>query len=210
MKTLRSVSVMSLALALIVPAFAQAQNYRAPVPGTTRSFLGLPLPQQWTNVRPLPANQYPVMGTFGRNRDYGPGAGNCASGQCGTRNCKYGNCNSGNCNSGTCPNGTCPNGSCTGGPCRGGQCGTGQCPNGNCPLPRNSTSGYSSGTANRALGDWLPRSPRANIADPFRGAESEDRHEYRIQRPALQNPVNDFYPSRYNQHDLDLNRAYFN
>ena len=59
MKTLNFVSMMSVAVALVLPAFAQAQDFGAPGPGPTRAFLGIPLPQQWNGVRPAPGASIP-------------------------------------------------------------------------------------------------------------------------------------------------------
>lgn len=214
MKTSNFVSMMSVAVALVLPAFAQAQNFGAPGPAPTRTFLGIPLPQQWNGVRPASGSQYPANRPYGGNSYYGADSRNCANGNCSTGTCTTGNCRSGSCPNGRCATGqagSCVSGQCgVTGQCAGGQCVTGNCPNGRCPLNQNFDTRDYSGTLNGAQRDWSPRTTRSNPVNPFRGVESRNGNDNWTQRPAMRNPVNDLYRSRYNESDLNLRRQYFN
>ena len=166
MKTLKLVSAVSVVILFVAPMFVKAQDFRSPYSGPgantnqPRSFLGLPIPQQWSGNRPAASNQY---------------SGQFANGQCGS-----------------------------------GQSANGNCPNGQCRLNQNPNARYNSGMNYGAQGNWSPRTTRANSADPFRQAEYQNESDNWTQRPALRNPVNDLYPSRYDRSDLDLRRPYFN
>ena len=222
MKTFNLVSMMCVAILLVAPEFVQAQDFRSPYggPGTNakqpRSFLGLPMPQQWSGYRPARTNQYAgqftngqcATGNFPNLRN---ATGNFTNGTCRNCSCPNGACANGLCASGQCP--TCANGQCAG--CANGQCGSGQsaignCPNGQCRLNQNPMARYNSGPNYGAQGDWSPRTTRSNSADPFRRVDDQNENDNWTQRPALRDPVNDLYPSRYNQSDLDLRRPYFN
>ena len=241
MKTLKVFSAVCVAILLSAPVFVQAQDFRSPygAPGTnagpSRTFLGLPIPQQWSGNRSSTTNQYSGNAAYrskGYNESYAGQfangqypTGNRANGRCGTGNNTTGNCADGSCRNCNCPNGACASGLCVSGQCptcadgecagcANGQCGHGQnasrnCLGGQCPLNQNSNARYNSGRGDDAQGDWSPRTTRSNSADPFRGAESNENDNW-TQRPALRNPVNDLYPSRYNQNDLDLRGPYFN
>ena len=191
MKTLNPVSAVCVAILLVAPAFVLAQDFRSPYGGSgttanqSRSFFGLPIPQQWSGNRPASMNQY-------------SGSGACRSQ---SSNSQY---------SAQFANGQCATGRCGSGRCSCGQSAGGNCPNGQCRLNQNPDAGYNSGPNYGAEGEWSPRTTRSNSADPFRQAESRNENENWTQRPALRNPVNDLYPSRYNQSDLDLRRPYFN
>lgn len=222
MKTLNLASTMCVAILLVAPVFVQAQDFRSPYggPGTNtnqaRSFLGLPIPQQWSGHRPAQSNQY---------------SGQFANGQCATGNCANLRNVTGNFTNGTCRNCNCPNGACASGLCASGQCSTcangecagcangqcvsgqsvsGNCPNGQCRLNQNPNARYNSGPNYGAQRDWSPRTTRSNSADPFRRADYQNEDDNWTQRPALRNTVNDLLPSRYNQSDLDLRRPHFN
>ena len=234
MKTLSFVLTLSIAIALAVPVFAQAQDYRSQNAGPSRTFLGLPMPQQWNNTRPVSNGQYSNTGTYSHNSSYGKNPANCVNGQCATGNCPTGqittgyrlgdryatgtcvncNCPDGACASGLCASGQCPscaNGQCVGcanGQCDGGRNLNGNCPNGQCRLNQNPR--YNPVGTYGAQGSWTPRTTRSNVSDPFRGATAPDDANNWTQRPALRNPVNDLYRSQYNQSDLDLRRPYFN
>ena len=242
MKTFNLVSMLCVAVVLASPAFVKAQDFRSPYggPGTnanrSRSFLGLPIPQQWSGNRPAATNQYSGNGAYRSNSYNSQYSGQFANGQCATGNCptgRYatGNCTTGNCANGTCRNCNCPNGACASGLCASGrcetcaygqctgcingQCGNGQsananCPNGQCRLNQDPNARYNSGPGYGAQGDWSPRTTRSNSVDPFRRTEYQDGNDNWTQRPAMRNPVSDLYPSRYNQSDLDLRRPYFN
>ena len=247
MKTLNLISSTCIAVLLVTPVFVKAQDFRSPYGGSgmntnqPRTFLGMPIPQQWSGYRPAAINQYSGNGAYRSNNYNSPYSGQSANGQCGTGNCPnrrnvMGNCSTGNCSTGNCANGTCrncncPDGACANGLCASGQCptcangqcagcvngqcGSGQsanrnCPNGQCRLNQNPNARYNSGPNYGAQGDWSPRTTRSNSADPFRPAEYQNENNNWTQRPALRNPVNDLYPSRYNQSDLDLRRPYFN
>lgn len=222
MKTLNLVSAVCVAALLVTPVFVRAQDFRSPYGGAgtnapqSRTFLGLPIPQQWSGNRPAATNQY--SGQFANGQcatgncpNRRNATGNLTSSTCRNCNCPNGACASGLCASGQCP--TCANGQCAG--CVNGRCGSGQsangnCPNGQCRLNQNPTARRNSGSNDGAQGDWSPRATRPNPADPFRQAEYQNENDNWTQRPALRNPVNDLYPSRYNQSDLDLRRPYFN
>jgi hypothetical protein len=252
MKTLKLVSAVCLAILLAAPTSVRAQNFRSPYgasrtsAGPSRSFLGLPIPQQWTGNRPDVTNQYSGSEAYRNNSNYGQNSafgangqytsGQCATGNCPTRNIHNGraatgsrtnagfasgtcpdcNCPNGACASGLCASGqcaTCANGECAGctnGQCANGQCVSGSCPGGRCPVNQNSNVRYNAGPAYGAKGHWSPRTTRSNSADPFRQVEYQNENDNWTQRPALRNPVNDLYPSRYNKSDLDLRRPYFN
>ncbi len=221
MKTFNLVSTMCVAILLVAPGFVQAQDFRSPYGGSgaranqPRSFLGLPIPQQWSGNRPAATNQY---------------SSRFANGQCATGNCPNLRNANGNSTNGTCRNCSCPNGACANGLCASGQCSTcangqcagcadgqcasgqsasGNCPNGQCRLNQNPNARFNSGPNYGTGGDWSPRTTRSNSADPFRRADYQNEDDNWTQRPALRNPVNDLYPSRYNQRDLDLRRPYF-
>jgi len=222
MKTLNLVSAVCVVILLVAPVFVKAQDFRSPYSGPTantnqpRSFLGLPIPQQWSGNRPAASNQY--SGQFANGQcatgncpNRRNAMGNCANGTCRNCNCPNGACARGLCASGQCP--TCANGQCA--ECAAGRCGSGQsdnrnCPNGQCRLNQNPNARYNSGMNYGAQGNWSPRTTRSNSADPFRQAEYQNESDNWTQRPALRNPVNDRYPSRYDRSDLDLRRPYFN
>ena len=237
MKTLNLVSTMCITVLLVAPGFVRAQDFRSPYGGSgmntnqPRTFLGMPIPQQWSGYRPAATNQYSGNGAYRNNSYNSPYSGQSANGQSGTGNCPtcrnvMGNCANGTCRNCNCPDGACANGLCASGQCPtcadgqcagcvNGQCGSGQsasknCPNGQCRLNQNPNARYISGANNGAQGDWSPRTTRSNSADPFRQADYQNENDNWTQRPALRNPVNDLYPSRYNQSDLDLRRPYFN
>ena len=204
MKRLNLVSIVCVAVVFASPIFVHAQNYRSPYgnsvtsPNQSRSFLGLPIPQQWIGSRPATMNQYTRNGAF-------------STGTCRNCNCPEGACANGLCASGqcaTCASGQCS--SCANGQCANGQCGSGNCPNGQCRLNQYPNTRYNSGIRYGVQGDWSPRTTRSNLADPYRPAEYSNRNDSWTQRPSLRNPVKDLYPSRYNRSDLDLRRPYFN
>jgi len=218
MKTLKFVSAVFLAILLAAPALVHAQDFRAPSGGSRatdtppRTFLGLPIPQQWSGSRRAATNQYSGnlsdgQCTTGNCQNRGNATGNCTTGTCRNCNCPNGACANGLCASGQCP--TCANGQCVG--CANGECGRGQsagrnCVNGQCRVNQNPNARDNSG----AQGDWSPRTTRSNYADPFRGGDSQPENDKWTQRPALRNPVKALYPSSYSQSDLDLRRPYFN
>ncbi len=252
MKTLNLFSAMCVAILLATPVFVHAQDFRSPYgasrtnAGPSRSFLGLPIPQQWSGNRPAATNQYSRNGVYGSNSNYGQNSafganGQNGSGQCATGNCPMGqsatsrfasgNCPKGNCATGSCRNCSCPDGSCASGLCASGRCATcaygqcsgcangecrngqrasGNCLGGQCPLNQNSNARYNSVPSYGVQGDWSPRTTRSNVVDPFRRAEYQNGNDNWTPRPAVRNPVNDLYPSSYNQNDLDLRRPYFN
>ena len=241
MKTLNLVSAMSVAILLLAPVFVQAQGFRSPYGGSgtnanpSRTFLGLPIPQQWSGNRPAAMNQYSGSGAYRSNSYNNQYSGEFAKGQCTTGNCPIRrnatvNCSTGNCANGTCRDCNCPNGACANGLCASGQCPTcangqcagcangrcgsgqsagGNCPNGQCRLNQNPNARDNSGRNYGVQGDWSPRTTRSNSADPFRQPEYQNENDNWTQRPALRNPVSELYPSRYNQSDLDLRRPYF-
>ena len=250
MKTLKLFSAVCVAILFAAPVSVQAQDSRSPYgasrtnAGPSRSFLGLPIPQQWTGNRPAVTNQYSGNGASRSNSDNSQFSREFANGQCATGNClsprnATANYATDNCANGTCRNCNCPDGACASGLCASGQCATcangqcagcangqcagcangqcangqsvrGNCPGGRCPVNQNSNVRYNSGPNYGAQGDWSPRTTRSNSADPFRRAEYQNDNDNWTQRPALRNPVNDLYPSRYNQSDLELRRPYFN
>lgn len=192
-------------IVLSASSFVQAQNFRSPYAGAPmnagapRTFLGLPLPQQWTGTRPTSMNQYagngPTLNT-GNFRQPSP--------------CATGNCPTGNCSTGNCPAGNCANGQCTTRRPVMGQTSNSNCANGQCGLNQYPAARSNSGRSYEAQGNWSPRTTRSNVADPFRGAEYENQNEQWMTRPGVRNPVEDLMPSRYNSNDLDLRRPYFN
>ncbi|MDA1231187.1 MAG: hypothetical protein O2856_10470 [Planctomycetota bacterium] len=202
MKTFTRISMMCISVVLITPAWVQAQDFRSPNLGRpgyqapAKTFLGLPLPQQWTGARSVPMHQYHGNAVTSRSTNYGP-ASTCAHGQCATGRCANGRCTTGNGVRGYGVTGQTTNGSCANGQCR-----------------QTQSSGVRSNSNRNADYDvqdnLSQRTTRSNMADPFRGAEFQDQDVNRTQRPSMRNPVNDLYPSRYNSDDLDLRRPYFN
>ncbi len=232
MKTLKTVSMMFVAVAFVSSVSAQAQDYRPSNSGPSRTFLGLPVPQQWTGVRPT-ANQNTGYGAQQGYNAIGLNSSSCANGQCsnGSKQAGYGSpdtCANGRCTSGTCSNCNCPAGACASGLCASGQCAAcanGQCANcangrcdngqsvgGNCPngqcrqnLNARTTPGQNYGVS----GNRVPRNTRSNVADPFRQAEFDNENNNWTPRAATRNLNNVQSPSRYNQNDMDLRRPYF-
>lgn len=240
MKTLKTVSMMFAALIFVFAASVQAQDFRTSNGGPTRSFLGLPVPQQWSGARPTSLNQNPG----GIDRSYNPrnqNAGTCPNGRCTTGNYQTGyatnsrmangkytngtcgncNCPAGACASGLCASGQCPacaNGQCVGcenGQCANGQCANGQCSSRNCPngqCPQNQYPSVRS-NSNRNYGvqeNWNTRATRTSPADPYRRAETDNAQDNWTPRAAVQTLNHALNPSRYNRDDLDLRRPYFN
>lgn len=212
MKIFARIWVICVGVVLITPVLVQAQEFRSANPGgpvnqaSPRTFLGLPVPQQWTGARPVSVNRYNGNAVTSRNTNYGPAA-TCGNGQCATGDCANGRCSTGN----------CANGRCTTGPGVTGYGVTGQTTNGNCANGQRRKTQYSgvrsnsNRNANHEVQDnWPRRTSRSNVADPFRGAEFQDRDDNWTQRPSMRNPINDLYRSRYNSDDLDLRRPYFN
>ena len=106
MKTLKLVSAVCLAILLAAPTSVRAQNFRSPYgasrtsAGPSRSFLGLPIPQQWTGNRPDMTNQYSGSEAYRNNSNYGQNSafganGQYTSGQCATGNCPTRNIHNG-------------------------------------------------------------------------------------------------------------------
>jgi hypothetical protein len=210
MKTFNLVSVLSVILFLAAPTLVRGQNYRSPYGGSPanmgapRTFLGLPLPQQWTGIRPASSNQYAGYGPATNNRNYGQSSP-CANGNCATDSCAVGNCSTGNCSTGTGTN------------CQYttrrpefGQNSNSGCANGQCRLNQYPDNRSYSNQGYEAPGNWSPRSTRSNAADPFRGRDYQNQNDQWMTPPGQRNPVNDLLPSRYNSEDLDLRRPYFN
>ena len=145
-------AVVSLSLTAIAedpryPATDYGSNYRS---APNRSLLGLPMPQQWSGVRPAGMNR----GSNGQA--YAP-AGFSTS-------CPNGQFQTGSCPNGQCSTGAFANGQCLTGACANGQCSTGQCPNGNC-----GTAPYTNLQSPQGVqSGWSPRNSRATLADPFR------------------------------------------
>ena len=200
MKTFNLVSVLSVMIFLVTPTFVQAQNFRSPYGGAPANmgapgtFLGLPMPQQWTGVRPASINQFAGNGLNWNNRNYGQ-TSPCANGSCTTGNCSTGNCADGRCSTRRPVIGQTSNSNCANGECR-----LNQYPN-NRPY---SNPGY------EARSKWSPRTTRSIAVDPFRREEYQNRNDHGMQRSGIENPVKDLMPSRYNSNDLDLRRPYFN
>lgn len=215
MKTFNLVSVLGVMVLLTGSTFVQAQNFGSPnggasgnmgVPGT---FLGLPLPQQWTGTRPASMNQYGRQSSTFSSRNYGQSLP-CTNGSCATGNCTTGSCVTGNCSTGNCPNGNCVNGQCTTRRPMISQPSNSNCANGQCRLNQDSSTRSNSYPRYDAQDDWSPRTPQSNIADPFQDKEYQNRNENWSRRPDVRKPFNDLMPSRYNSNDLDLRRPYFN
>ena len=205
MKIFNLVSMLSITVVLATSAIVQAQNFRSPYncpscsTGPTRTFLGLPLPQQWTGTRPASMTQYPGNRENLNNRNYGQSS-SCADGQCPTGNCSNGKCSTGRCSNGQCTTNRPIFSQGTNANCTNGQCRLNQSPNGR---------SYSN-PEYEAQDNWSPRTTRSNITDPFRSEEYQNRNDQGMQRSEFRNPVNDLLPSRYNANDLDLRRPYFN
>ena len=215
MKTFKLVSVLSVMIFLMTPAFVKAQNFRSPYGGASanmgapRTFLGLPIPQQWTGARPASMNQYGGQGPNMTNRNYGQSSP-CANGNCANGNCANGNCATGNCSTGNCPTGNCANGQCMTRRPVYGQTSNSNCASGQCRLNQYPNNRSYANPDYEAEGNWSPRTTRSNAADPFRGSEYQNQNDQWMTRPGVRNPVNDLMPSRYNSDDLDLRRPYFN
>jgi hypothetical protein len=174
MKTFNFVLTLSIAIALAAPVCLQAQDYRSPNPAPARTFLGLPIPQQWNNTRPVSNSQYSNTGTYSRNKSnyYGQNPANCTNGLCATDNGTTGNFPTGRVTTGyrmgdryatgTCVNCNCPNGACESGLCASGQCprcANGQCAgcaNGQCDRGRNASGNCPNGQCR------LNQNPRYN------------------------------------------------
>ena len=215
MKTFNLVSVLGVMVLLTGSTFVQAQNFGSPnggasgnmgVPGT---FLGLPLPQQWTGTRPASMNQYGRQSSTFSSRNYGQSLP-CTNGSCATGNCTTGSCVTGNCSTGNCPNGNCVNEQCTTRRPMISQPSNSNCANGQCRLNQDPSTRTNSNPEYDAQDNWSPRTSRSNVADPFRRGEYENSNDDSITRPGSRNPLNDLMPSRYNSEDLDLRRPYFN
>ena len=200
MKTLSFVLTLSIAIAIAVPVCVQAQDYRSPNAAPARTFLGLPIPQQWNNTRPVSNSQYSNTGTYSPNSSYGQNPANCANGRCGTGNSTTGNCSTSNCPTGrvtsgyrmgdrdatgTCVNCNCPNGACESGQCASGQCAgcaNGQCAgcaNGQCDGGRNASGNCPNGQCR------LNQNPRHNQVGTY-GAP--DNWTPRTTRSNVSNP----------------------
>jgi hypothetical protein len=205
MKTFNLVSVLSAIAFLVAPAFVQAQNVRSPYGsaavnmGAPRTFLGLPLPQQWTGARPASMNRYTGNGPTLNTRSYGQSSP-CANGSGATGRCSTGNCSTGNGANGQFTTRRPVIGQTSNSNCANGQCRLNEYPNNH----SNSNRGY------EPQGNWSSRTTRSNVADPFRGTEYQNQNDHWMQRLGVRNPVNDLMPSRYNSNDLDLRRPYFN
>lgn len=180
MKTLKLFSAVCVAILLVAPVFVQAQDFRSPYgaartnAGPSRSFLGLPIPQQWSGIRPAAASRYSGNGVYRGSNYNNSSAGQfsnarTSSGQCATGNCRNGryadgngmtgSCAAGTCRDCSCPNGACASGLCASGRCpacangqcvgcASGQCGIGQSVNGNCPGGRCPLNQYSNSRYN--------------------------------------------------------------
>lgn len=199
------VSVLSVMVVLSVPAFVQAQNARssyggAPINmGGPRTFLGLPLPQQWTGTRPASKTQSAGNRPTLNTRNYGQSAP-CANGSCETGSCPTGNCATGH----------GANGQFTTRRPVMGQTSNSNCANGQCRLNQDPNTRSNSNSVYEAQGNWSSRTTRTNAADPFRAQEYPNQNDHGMQRSGVRNPLNDLMPSRYNSNDLDLRRPYFN
>lgn len=188
-------SVLSLAVTSVsLTAAAQDPRYPAPVSRYNsvpqRTLLGLPLPQQWSGVRPVDPNR-------GRSgQAYGPAgySTNCPNGQCQT-----GSCPSGQCSTGACASGLCSTGACTSG-----QCSTGRCQNGTCGSAPDTISPYRQGVHS----GWSPRNSRATLADPFRRSGQLSDADAWTPRSG-RNPLNDAFGSQYRREEFDLKSEYF-
>ena len=240
MKTLRSVAMMVFAVTFVAAVSVQGQDFRSPIGGRSRSFLGLPIPQQWTGAqwtgtRP-PNNQNTGYGGYrnyystGSNSgtcrngqcpnasspDAGGMIGNCASGRCATGSCQNCNCPAGACESGLCASGqcaACENGQCAG--CENGQCASGQCVSGNCPNGQCRQNQYQNSRSNYGVnygveGNRASRSTRSNVADPYRQADFDNGNDNWTPRAATRKLNNVLSPSRYDRNELELRRQYFN
>ena len=168
-----------------------------------RGLFGLPMPQQWSGVRPMGMNG--GASSYGyRQAGYNP---NCPNGNCSTGACADGQCATGACVNGNCPTGTCVNGQCSNAGIQTGAYRGGNCPNGNCGTGSYTNSRYPVG----AQSDWSPRSTRTGLADSYRRSdEFDDRNGWtqRTSRPVLA-PLDDAFSSRYRQDDLNLRNEYF-
>lgn len=209
-KTFNLVSVLGVIIILTSSAFVQAQNFGSPYggaprnQGAPRTFLGLPVPQQWTETRPGSMNQYGGQGSTFCSGNDGPSS-SCANGSCAT-----GSCTTGRCTTGNCPTGNCANGQCTTRRPVISQPSSASCVNGQCRLNQSPNTRTYSKPEYEAQGNWSPRTSRSNVEDPFRGAAYENQNDEWMTRPGSRNPMNDLLPSRYNSEDLDLRRPYFN
>ena len=205
MKTFNLVSVLSMMVFLSASAFVQAQNFRSPYGGAPsnmgalRTFLGVPLPQQWTGTRPASMNQSAGNGQTLNTRNYGQSQA-CSNGSCVNRNCAPGSCSTGNCGDGEYT---------TRRPVPG-QPSNSNCANGQCRLNQDPITRSYSNRGYKAQSDWSPRTTRTNAADPFRDEVYQNQNDHGMQGSGVRNPLNDLMPSRYNSNDLDLRRPYFN
>ena len=182
MKTLNLFSAMCVAILLAAPVFVQAQDVRSPFgasrtnAGPSRSFLGLPIPQQWSGNRPAATNQYSGNGVYRSNSNYGQYSafgsnGQYGSGQCETGNCPMGrsatgqfasgNCRNGNCTTGACNNCSCPAGACASGLCASGQCPT--CVNGQCAGCANGQCRNGQSASGNCPGGQCPLNQNSNV-----------------------------------------------
>lgn len=159
------------------PSTDYGSSYRS---APNRSLLGLPLPQQWSGMRPTGMNR-------GSN-----GQGFAPAGY------------SAGCPNGQCPTGASANGQCQTGACANGQCSAGQCPNGNCRTAPYTNRQYPQGVQS----GWSPRSSRATLADPFRRSGRLSDADAWTPRSGL-NPLNDAFNSQYRSNDFDLKSEYF-
>lgn len=179
--------------------------------GMNRFLFGLPMPQQWSGVRPT------AMSRGFNGQGYTPSGNsvNYANGQC-----QRGIGANGQCSGGRCVGGQCPTGACASGQCRTGACGNGQCGNGQPVSGQFSNGNYSSGYRGMSIcpngqcpqgaqSGGMSRSTRSMPADPFRRSGDLSANDQWTPRPVIA-PLNDVNRGTgYDRNDLDLRSDYF-
>ncbi|GEM_PF-769107 len=199
----------------------QNPNYGAPMSsgyngGMNRTRFGLPMPQQWSGVRPTGMSR----GFNGQGLAPSRFSANCANGQCQSGNGANGQCSTGRCAKGQCPTGVCASGQCRTDSCANGQCDNGPSVGGQSVGARFSNGNYSSGyrgmsncpngqCPQRAQSGGMSFNTRSMPADPFRRSGDLSSRDQWTPRPVVA-PLNDAYRgSGYDRNDLNLRSEYF-
>lgn len=207
--------------------------YSAP---PARGFLGLPVPQQWSNARPAAGGIVTNMPV--RNAAPGNGVNRpsgrppvCPNGNCylpaasgGSANCANGQCSFSASGSAYCPDGRCSTGACLNGQCSPQNCLNGTCPNSaNLWTPVSHRQEWTPRAGSRypdSVSGWsddLQRRENPQRRDDLLRRDElprrDDRTRYddwspRTLRPAL-DPLNDARGNGYREEDLRLRDDYF-
>ncbi len=217
----RNLLLLVCASALVVSTHSQSsaadpyRNYAGTGTRTAppRSFLGIPVPQQWMGQQPTGAfrNAPGTLSSAGLRTT----PANCPNGKCGPMDCANGVCAQPGSAASTCRNGRCAPGG-TQADCVNGQCvrkpasasfsAQPACPNGRCPVATTRRQPVQNQDA-----EWTPRvTGRTVPADPFEKPETGRVSDaaLRFVRPAV-DPIRDTFSSDYDSSRLELRSDYF-